>query len=120
MSAIESSSTSSSVALSSDSDINSLVFGTRWGGALGTPVTITYSFPTDSGAFNFTNTGQFANLTALGGPAAQPVNVAWGYWDFNVYDTTTLTNAFESNPGNNPHGLNATQQTQFQAALGTW
>src|SRR5206468_1656194 len=94
MSDIGSSSQATTIALPSNSAIDGLLFGDKWGGALGSGVTITYSFPT-----NFT-----ANT----------------YWDGAEYTTNAGSNLHEIDAANNPHGLTAGQQAQFQLALAQW
>src|SRR4051812_5738519 len=81
---------------SGNSTTDSLLYGTKWDFFVptGSGVTLTYSFPTD-----FTAGTYLDNDYVAGHPGAMDD---------------------ELDPGNNPHGLNASQQTQFTAALATW
>jgi serralysin len=85
--------TASNIALSSDNAIDSLVYGVKWGGVLGSGATISYSFPTS-----------FSN----------GVN---GFWDPNSYSSSLSS---EISSSNHPHGLSTSQQAQFRLALQQW
>ena len=77
---------------SGDPNIDALLEGRNWGGAPGTPLTISYSFPwtTDSTA-------------VFSGPNGQ-----------GVYSSTGENTAAQQ------YGLNAAEQAEFTAALQTW
>ena len=81
-----------------DNNARALLSGYKWGGSVGTGVTLTYSFPWAGGS-----------------------NASWDAGSYTSNDPTNLTNQIANEPYREFHfGLDATQQGYAASALSKW
>ncbi|HLD65645.1 MAG TPA: hypothetical protein VJA19_06360 [Pseudomonas sp.] len=89
----------SDIALSNTLSIDSLVYGSKWGGALGTGVSLSYSFLSNDSLFanNYSSDNEYANSYQLSANQKTAITSALGSWsavaniDFALINDSTTS-----------------------------